>query len=273
MSANFNGGTSLDGEWGDLDNDGDFDIGLFNDKTEGNWIHKNILGVPDTHAPTIYQVTVQGDKPNGTDTVIHAQVRDNCPGEWLTNYFDWDLVYTVNGGAPNSVQMIGQFGSQARGVIPAQTNATIAYHVAVTDLEGNTGLSSDTSFFQGTATWTNLGGGLAGVSGIPSLAGTGPLTPGSPGNLALTGAKPSSLCVLYISLSSSPTPFKCGTLVPFPIVFQFMLFTNGAGNLTVPWASWPSGLSGQHLYFQYAIADPAAICGASLSKAVKASVP
>jgi hypothetical protein len=273
LPSNFNSGQSLDGEWGDLDNDGDFDIALFNDITQGNWIFKNILGVPDTHAPSLYQVTVQGDKPNGTDTVIHAQIRDNCPGEWLTNYFDWNLVYTVNGGAPSTVSMIGQFGSQARGVIPAQTNATIVYHVEVTDLEGNTGVSSNTTFFQGTATWTILGGGLAGVSGIPSLVGTGPLTPGSPGNLSLTSAKPSSLCVLYISLSSSPTNFKCGTLVAFPIVFQFMLFTNGAGNLTVPWASWPSGLSGQNLYFQYAIADPAAICGASISKAVRASVP
>ena len=271
LPSNFNSGQSLDGEWGDLDNDGDFDIALFNDITQGNWIFKNILGVPDTHAPTFHQVTIQGDKPNGTDTVIHAQMRDNCPGEWLTNYFDWNLIYTVNGGSPNTVSMIGQFGSQARGVIPAQTNATIVYHVEVTDLEGNTGVSGNTTFFQGNSPWTSLGGGLAGVNGIPNLVGTGTLVPGSPGNLALTSAKPSSLCVLYISLSSSPTPFKCGTLIPVPIVFQFMLFTNGAGNLTLPWASWPNGLSGQHLYFQFAIADPAAVCGASISKAVKAN--
>jgi hypothetical protein len=273
LPSNFNGGTSLDGEWGDLDNDGDFDIGLFNDGNQGNWMFKNVLGVPDTHAPALYQVTVQGDKANGTDTVIHAQIRDNCPGEWLTNYFDWELVYTVNNGVPTSVPMVGQFGSQARGVIPQQINATIEYHVEVTDLEGNTGVSSDTSFFQGADPWTNLGNGLAGVNGVPVLLGTGPLTTGSPGALALTNAAPSAPCSLFISLSSSPANFKCGTLVPVPIAFQLLLFTNGSGNLPLAWPSFPGGLSGQSLYFQYAIADVAAICGTSLSNAERGDVP
>jgi hypothetical protein len=87
LPSNFNGGTSLDADWGDLDGDGDFDIALFNDANQGNWLFRNALGVPDTHAPDFYQVTAQGNKPNGTPTVIHAQIRDNCPGEWLTNYY------------------------------------------------------------------------------------------------------------------------------------------------------------------------------------------
>ena len=275
MSANFNGGTSLDADWADVDNDGDFDIGLFNDSNQGNWLHRNILGVPDTHAPSIYQVTVQGDKANGTDTVIHAQIRDNCPGEWLTNYFNWDLVYTVDGGSPITVSMLGQFGSQARGVIPAQTDAEVAYHVEVTDLEGNTGVSGTTTFMQGGAPdpWTDLGGGLAGIAGIPVLNGTGPLTTGSAGTLPLSSAAPSAICSLFISLSSTPTGFKCGTLVPVPVVFQIPLVTTGAGTLPLGWGSWPAGLSGASLYFQYAIADGAAVCGVSLSNAMRADVP
>jgi hypothetical protein len=51
LPSNYNGGTSLDGEWGDLDGDGDLDIGLFNDNNQGNWLFRNVLGVPDTHAP------------------------------------------------------------------------------------------------------------------------------------------------------------------------------------------------------------------------------
>jgi hypothetical protein len=275
LPSNFNSGTSLDGEWGDLDGDGDNDIALFNDGNQGNWLFRNVLGVPDTHAPDFYQVTVQGDKANGSPTVIHAQIRDNCPGEWLTNYFDWDLVYTVNGGSPTTVSLLGQFASQARGVIPAQTDATVAYHVEVTDLAGNTGVSATTSFVQGNVgnPWTDLGGGLAGVSGIPSLVGTGPLTPASAGTLTLTSAAPSALSSLFVSLSSSPAGFKCGVLVPVPATIQILLFTDGSGGIPLSWPSWPSGLSGASLFFQYAIADGAAICGTSLSNALRADVP
>jgi hypothetical protein len=273
LPSNFNGGTSLDADWGDLDNDGDLDIGLFNDANQGNWMFRNILGVPDTHAPVFFQVTAQGDKPNGTPTVIHAQVRDNGPGEWLTNYFDWGLVYTVDGGAPISVPMVGQSGSQARGVIPAQTDAAIEYHVEVTDLAGNTGVSATESFFQGSDPWTDLLSGLAGVAGVPALAGTGPLTTGSAGALTLSNAAPSVICALFVSLSSTPAPFKCGTLVPVPVAVQLTLVTNGAGALPLSWLSWPNGLSGASLYFQYAIADGTAVCGTSLSNALRADVP
>lgn len=272
VPLNFNTGQSLDGEWGDLDNDGDLDIGLFNDATQGNWMFKNILGVPDTHAPAFYQVTVQADKPNGTPTVIHAQIRDNGPGEWLTNYFNWDLVYTLDGGAPITVSMIGQFGSQARGVIPAQTHKSVAYHVECTDLAGNMGVSSTTTFFEGGNYWTDLGNGLAGVSGIPSLVGTGRLTTGSSGSLNMTSAAPSALSDLVLGFSAANAPFKCGVLVP-ALQFQFIFFTNGSGNLPLSWPSWPNGLSGSSLFFQYAVVDGAAVCGTALSNALRADVP
>ena len=273
LPSNFNGGSSLDGDWGDVDGDGDLDITLFNEHFQGNWLFRNILGVPDTHAPALYQVTVQGDKSNGTDTVIHAQIRDNGPGEWLTNSFDWRLVYTVDGGAPVEINMFGQSGSQARGVIPAQTDATVEYHVEVTDLAGNTGVSASHSFVQGLEPWSDLGSGLAGVAGIPSLVGAGPLTVGSAGSLALSSAAPSSICALFVSIASTPAPFKCGMLVPVPVAIQLTLVTNGAGSLPLAWGSWPSGLSGASLWFQYAIADGAAVCGTALSNAVRADVP
>ncbi|HZL99351.1 MAG TPA: VCBS repeat-containing protein [Planctomycetota bacterium] len=274
LPSNFNSGSSFDGEWADMDGDGDLDILLANDNNQGNWLFRNILGVPDTHAPDFHRVTEQADKPNGTDTVIHAQIRDNGPGEYLTNAFDWMLVYTVDGGLPQTVALRGQFGSQARGVIPAQTDTTIEYHVEVTDLAGNTGVSGTYAFDQGAPdAWTDVGFGLAGVSGIPVLAGTGPLTAGSAGTLALTNAAPSALCALFVSLSSTPTPFKCGTLVPVPVTLQLFLATNGAGGLPLGWASWPVGLSGASLWFQYAIADGGAVCGTALSNALRADVP
>jgi hypothetical protein len=260
-----------------MDGDGDLDILLANDQgaSEGNWLFRNVLGVPDTHAPVFGQVTAQPDTANGTATVIHARTQDNAPF-YLHPFYTAQLVYSVDGGAPLGVAMFAQGGQQFRGVIPAQTDATIDYHVEVTDLAGNTGVSAISSFVQGTPAadpWTDLGSGLAGASGVPSLAGTGPLTVGTAGTLSLTNAAPSAICALFVSLSSAPAPFKCGTLVPVPVTLQLSLVTNGGGALPLGWASWPAGLSGATLYFQYAIADGAAVCGTSLSNALQGVVP
>jgi hypothetical protein len=59
------------------------------------------------------------------------------------------------------------------------------------------------------ATWEDLGSGLAGTSGTPILSGIGSLVPGSHGALKLGHAAPSAPAVLFVSLTSTPTPFKC----------------------------------------------------------------
>ena len=268
----INFGTSNDGEWFDVDGDDDLDFLVVNDINQGNRMYRNVLGVPDTHAPAFAAVTVQGDKPNGSATVIHAAVRDNAPLQ-LFRFYTAELVYSVDGGAAQSVAMFHQGGQQYRGVIPAQDDATIEYHVEVTDPAGNGGISASHTFFQGADPWTDLGGGLAGVAGVPSLVGSGPLTVGSSGSLTLSSAAPSAICALFVSVASTPSPFKCGTLVPVPVAIQLTLVTNAGGSLPLAWGSWPSGLSGASLWFQYAIADGAAACGTSLSNAVRADVP
>ena len=121
--------------------------------------------------------------------------------------------------------------------------------------------------------WLALGFGLAGEAGVPSLSGSGPLTPASAGALQLADAAPASLAMLFVSLASTPTAFKCGTLATVPVAFQLPLATNGAGAIHLAWASWPAGLSGLDLHFQYAIQDGAAPCGVALSNALRASVP
>ena len=122
-------------------------------------------------------------------------------------------------------------------------------------------------------TWTALGGGLAGAAGVPALKGTGTLAAGSAGTLKLSGAAPSSPALLLVSLASNPTPFKCGTVVTVPILFQLMLPTNAAGQLNLGWNAWPGGLSGASLYFQFAVGDAGAPCGASISNALRGKVP
>ena len=121
--------------------------------------------------------------------------------------------------------------------------------------------------------WADLGSGLAGVDGVPKLVGTGTLAPGSSGTLKLSHANPSKLCALFISKSSTPTPFKGGVLVPVPPLVSFLLFTNAAGAINLSWAHWPPGPAGASWYFQYAIVDSAGPAGCSLSNAVRGTQP
>lgn len=121
--------------------------------------------------------------------------------------------------------------------------------------------------------WNNLGYGLQGVSGDPLLFGVGPLTAGSNGWLVLVNAAPLKPARLFVSLAQAAVPFKCGTLVPVPWMTSLLLFTNGAGDISLAWPSWPAGLSTLGLRFQYALPDPAAPCGVAISNALRADVP
>jgi hypothetical protein len=56
-------------------------------------------------------------------------------------------------------------------------------------------------------------------------------------------------------------------------MLQLALVTNGTGAIPLAWASWPAALSGASLYLQYAITDGAAVCGVSISNALRADVP
>jgi hypothetical protein len=118
--------------------------------------------------------------------------------------------------------------------------------------------------------WTNLGSGLPGVAGIPYFEGTGSLQAGSAGALTLSSVASAAPATLFVSFANTPTPFRCGTLVPVPIGTFLNLQTHVDGKLGITWTAWPSGLS---LYLQHTILDPSAVCGVSLSNALRVEVP
>ena len=121
--------------------------------------------------------------------------------------------------------------------------------------------------------WANLGSGLAGVAGIPSLSGTGSLVAGSGGSLVLSSARPSAPALLLVSLSGTPVPFKGGTLLAFPPVLTAVLVTSGAGSINLPF-NWPAGVpSATSLWFQCLVADAAAVGGVALSNGLKGVTP
>jgi choice-of-anchor C domain-containing protein len=123
------------------------------------------------------------------------------------------------------------------------------------------------------ATWTDLGFALPGIAGAPRLDGTGSLIAGTPGALTLSSAKPSAPALLFIALGAAPSPFVCGTLVPVPALSTLAFSTSPAGGIPLAWPSWPSGLSGLALHFQYAVKDAAAPCGVALSNALRGRIP
>jgi uncharacterized delta-60 repeat protein len=128
-------------------------------------------------------------------------------------------------------------------------------------------------YFGGESPWVDLRSGLAGVAGVPTLTGSGTLEAGTAGSLVLAAAAPSAPALLFVASSSTPAPFKCGQLVPVPVLTQFFLPTNGSGSVPLAWGSWPGGLSGASLFFQYGIQDAAAVCGVALSNALRADIP
>jgi len=272
LPTSGNTGTTLDGEAADMDGDGDEDLLLANDGNQQNRYFENALGVPDTTAPTFFQVESVADKPLGDDARVIAQVRDNS-AYYIVGHYDVDLIYSV-GTTEVSVDMFSQGGQQFMGFIPGNIDGTISYRVEATDRAGNTGVSATQSFVQGSGgtpgTWTDLGFAKAGTNGFPALVGTGPLQGGTSNQIDLTNALGSTPATLFVGLTNISAPFKGGTLVPSPDIL-INLGTSPAGTITLPF-TWPTGIPlGTKLYWQFWITDAGAANGLSASNGLESS--
>jgi len=126
--------------------------------------------------------------------------------------------------------------------------------------------------FGATSAWTNEGSALAGVSGDPLLEGAGSMVPTTQQTLTLSNAAPSALTSILAALSSSPTPYKGGTLLPGPNPISVLMNTNAGGGWVLHFRA-PSAASGTTLWVQIGIQDAAAVQGVSLSNAVKGTTP
>ncbi|HTE06403.1 MAG TPA: hypothetical protein VK824_09420 [Planctomycetota bacterium] len=162
---------------------------------------------------------------------------------------------------------------------------SLAWHGNAVALDGNTGAagayqesfvadhSGSLYVYAGFHAFEDLGSGLAGVAGVPQLAGDGTLCAGTMGTLALSGAVPSGSTFLVLGLRAASAPFKGGTLVPAPEVVLAGLPLSAGGALALPF-TWPSGVpSGAAFHAQCWTPDAAAVQGFSASNAVKGSAP
>ena len=125
----------------------------------------------------------------------------------------------------------------------------------------------------GVNAWVDLGFALAGLDGDPLLVGDGSLALGSVNDVVLTNAAGSALAGLFLSFSSTPTPFAGGTLVPVPWLDPIILTLPASGSIALTYTVAECLPSGIPLYVQWVIQDGAAIAGYALSNAVVGTTP
>jgi hypothetical protein len=253
----------------DLDQDGDDDLAV---AASGGGLNLALVWVHDGAGGFAGPV---GYATGGLDPSEIAAADFDLDG-------DTDLA-TVNTNS-NTVSLLPNVGGASYGAATTFAVGTTPQSIAIGDVDGNGGtdiavtndVTGDASILlngKGSA-WTDIGFGLAGVSGIPSLVGTGTMVVGTPNSIDLTNAAPGATAVLFLSFSSTPTPFKGGTLATVPVFVTFTLGTDGTGSVSLPVPSWPSGLpTGFELYLQYGVVDAAGPLGVALSNAVKGVQP
>jgi hypothetical protein len=92
------------------------------------------------------------------------------------------------------------------------------------------------------------------------------LQTGGEATLSVTGAPPFAPMLIAAGLSSGPTPFKGGTLVPVPLLLAIPVPANGSGGLVLVVEGGGGPLS---IYLQVAAADPGQPAGVVLSNALE----
>ena len=128
----------------------------------------------------------------------------------------------------------------------------------------------------GSSPWTQLGHGLAGTWGTPSLWAAGTLEADTPLSLTLDDGLQNSVGYLVLGFERLDLPFSGGTLVPAfeaPTGAFVPLPTGMIGAFTIG-GVWPAGVpSGLSLYTQMWIVDPAGPFGLSATNALQGDVP
>ena len=123
------------------------------------------------------------------------------------------------------------------------------------------------------ATWTDLGGGVGGILGTPTLEGFGSLLGGAPLTLAVNGALGGFQSAWVVGFSELGVPFKGGTLVPNPDLVLPVGLVPPSGSFSVS-TTWPVAVPApDELCVQYWVVDPWGPAGFSATNGVKATTP
>ncbi len=124
--------------------------------------------------------------------------------------------------------------------------------------------------------WTNLRNGLAGVSGVPLLTGTGPLVAGSGVTLTLVNAASAASSPLLLGFMPLHASFAGGVIVPdaFTAPGTLLPMTTSASGSVVLSSTWPPGVPpGFAFYTQFWITDAAGPFGWAASNGLLGVTP
>jgi hypothetical protein len=255
------------------DNGGNVVLGAFCTFTSGNFLSGTIMTAAycPVRSPTGSNHFTASTYSGGGTTCIYTGVatltctfRDvlvtQGTGIVDGNYADAEICHAYRGSAPAGAGTV------------VYSNGSGAVQLAPTGGQWATAVANSCTCFTVVNAWTDEGFALAGVSGDPLLEGSGSMVPTTRQFLTLSNAAPSAASYILSSGSSSPTPFKGGTLVPGPSIINVLVFTSPAGGWSLNFRA-PQAPSGFETWIQIAIVDAAAVNGVALSNAVKGTTP
>ena len=219
------------------------------------------------------------DAPNGGVTL---KCGSHYTVEWHVriahSLLNWDLWYSVTGSSGPWIPIVMDLpaGDGSVGVphtydwlIPDDVSNDVYVRVRM-DNSGGPYFDVSNTANSIEKLSTDLGFGKVGGNGlVPTLSACGDLAlGGSGGTFELVDAPPVTSTLLFLSLSSSPTPFKGGMLVPVPPAAAIPIPTSASGAISI---AFPAPALPFTLYAQYALIDPGATLGVGLSNAVSIS--
>jgi hypothetical protein len=134
------------------------------------------------------------------------------------------------------------------------------------------GTGNDLRAYRTPSPWTSLGGGIAGVLGMPVLGGTGTLTAGNTVTFQAANAAPSSLGVFVLGFNAINAPIFGGTLVPsLDATFVVPIDAQGRWSWAVP---WPGGIAaGASCWWQMIVLDGTTASGFAASGGLRSVTP
>ena len=266
------GDSTLDFGFADLDNDGDVDM-VTGQGESGNFtnkVYRNNGPATDTTPPTV--LNVESPSYGVSSTLFHATTQDVIQDDGSDSFVTATYTaFQATGGVSqvDTGTAFHQGGGTWRAEIPTQAGASGA-HICwtFTDREGNT--STAAAGAGQLNDWNDLGNGLAGAGGIPTLTGSGSTQPGQAITVDLTGAASNAAGAVLVNAEADFTPLFGGTLVPSlsgpTVVLGYTTDGSGAASLN---GAWPAGgPAGTVLYFQAGTLDGGAPFGFSFSNAL-----
>jgi hypothetical protein len=218
---------------------------------------------------------------NGWDDVIITDVDGDIPGCGRRLH-----IYHNTGSVPGQTNLVIREESElatgnngagwkgVKGMLVADLKGS--YDVRANDLDNDGDNDMLVGICAGTNYWrnetnpvfcqTDLGFQGPGTATM-SICGGAPMAKGFKATLSITGGPPSAAVYLFVALTSTPTPFKGGTLVPASYLLLLPFALNGSGDLTIP--NIPGGGGPVSVYLQAVIADGAQVAGFAITNAVR----